>query len=209
MCDQFSDDSWLGPLPPAQRKLHAKQVKRRYTYRSTWLGFLVTGTFSLSSGSGAFSIAPSLKVSAVVDDKSWSGRMFGSGFSPNEESRVNVWRCIEYFIEQSQYAFSAGNAAPTDIVGSYTITIPLIYVGNPSLQGSPTRSTALTTTYKRSHFGLVLSFIVRTSRLSVNSSNTCSAAALPLNMTVAFHCLELYAAHTFGPKRSSCPPGIS
>ncbi|KAJ5414661.1 hypothetical protein N7509_001288 [Penicillium cosmopolitanum] len=114
-CDQLSDQSWLGPLPPAQRKLHAKQVKKRYTYRSTWLGFLVTGTFSLSSGSGAFSIAPSLKVSAVVEDKSWSGTMFGSRFSPNGEPRVNVWRRIEYFIQQSQYAFSAGNAAPTDI----------------------------------------------------------------------------------------------
>ncbi|CAI7599445.1 unnamed protein product [Penicillium pancosmium] len=125
LCDQFSDQTWLGSLSPAQRKLHAKQAKKRYTYRSTWLGFLVTGTFSLSSGSGGLSIAPSLKFSAVVDDKSWSGTMFLSGSLPNGEPTFYIWRHIEYLIQQSQYAFSAGKATPTDIVGPRTI--PLIY----------------------------------------------------------------------------------
>jgi hypothetical protein len=55
--------------------------------------------------------------------------MYRSGFSPNGEPRVRVWKYIEYFIQKSQHAFSAGNAAATDLVGPFTI--PLIYVGNP------------------------------------------------------------------------------
>ncbi|KAJ5984602.1 hypothetical protein N7481_006701 [Penicillium waksmanii] len=102
LCDQLSDDSWLVPFPRAQGKFRAKQVKKRYAYHSTWLGFLVTGTFSLSSGSGGFSIAPSLKFSAVVDSKSWSGAMY-------HEMMDYRWFLdgVDDFIQRSKYAFSS------------------------------------------------------------------------------------------------------
>ncbi|KAJ5750892.1 hypothetical protein N7533_007920 [Penicillium manginii] len=117
VCDHLSDESWLASPPQSQGNYKAKQAKRRFTYYNRWLGLLVTGTFSLPAGSGGSSIAPFLRYSTVVGGNSWLGNLCTHEYSNKGYSNTRYgWQDVDYFIQQVQYAFSRGDAAPNDLL---------------------------------------------------------------------------------------------
>ncbi|PLB55931.1 hypothetical protein P170DRAFT_506431 [Aspergillus steynii IBT 23096] len=128
-CDHLNNSKSLGLLPRAQKNSRAKQFRKSYSFCSRWLGFYLTGTFYLSTGSGGLSIAPSLKLCALVGPGSYAEQVFEvlSGLNPVELMEEPSNR-IDEFIQYSQIQFSDGRAAPTDRLQRGPETVSMINI---------------------------------------------------------------------------------
>jgi hypothetical protein len=130
LCNLHSNQAWPVSFHPNKQKLTAKTVKRSYQYHSTWLGHTIKFSFWLSTGAGGFSIAPALKIHAVLDGYSWTNLELCGG--ANSLGIPLLRRNGDDIIHDFQDAFTTGLLRPSDMLESGEASFSLVDVSSPS-----------------------------------------------------------------------------
>lgn len=99
-----------------QQKYSANSVERSYQYHSYWLRRTIKLSFSLSTGAGGLSIAPSLNIKTLLDHDSWACRKLLDLTTVNRLWVPLFDGDMDNLIHDFQTAFSTGKATPSDMV---------------------------------------------------------------------------------------------
>lgn len=132
LCNLHSNQAWPVSFHPNKQKLTAKTVKRSYQYHSTWLRHTIKFSFWLSTGAGGFSIAPALKIHAVLDRHSWTNLELCGLANLNFLGIRFPRRSGDDIIHDFQDAFSTGLLRPSDMLESGKARFSLVDVSSPS-----------------------------------------------------------------------------
>ncbi|KAJ5369911.1 uncharacterized protein N7496_006003 [Penicillium cataractarum] len=114
--DLQANVTWPMLVHRNKRKFTTKSVERAYQYHNYWLRRTIKFSFSLSTGAGGFSIAPSLHLCNLLGwdswacDKSLDMNTFNWLWVPNFKGNVDD------LIHDFRVAFSAGKATPSDML---------------------------------------------------------------------------------------------
>jgi hypothetical protein len=94
----------------------SETTAKSFKYLSTLLRVAVTASFSLSTGAGGFSIAPSLSVQTVLNYNGSALELQITQFFDLKKTTISEFnQTVESCIRQVQQAFSAGKSKPSDI----------------------------------------------------------------------------------------------
>lgn len=105
-------------------------VARPYVYYSRLLRFVITASFSMSTGAGGFSIAPTLHMQFLRADDDWSYGLrnkWGSEAFQSPPRREFNQTCDD-IICLFQQAFSEGRATPSDKIFNMSLDGPVSFV---------------------------------------------------------------------------------
>ncbi|KAE8366887.1 hypothetical protein BDV27DRAFT_155518 [Aspergillus caelatus] len=120
--------AWYGGQPSlmsvhrSKRKFRAKLVEKSYQYHSYWLSRAISLSYSVSTGAGGFSIAPTLRVQALLGEHSWVARRLRM-FNTFDHLCFPMFNGnLDDLVHEFQISFSEGKSAPSDIVryGGYS-----------------------------------------------------------------------------------------
>lgn len=114
LCDRCDKDaqpdasqSWSISLNHRKQTSPAKCLERSYQYHSNWLHRIIKFSFSLSTGSGGFSIAPALHLRLVMSSRSWMGDKSLTIIRMDSPFVNEFGVTVDEFIRDFQDAFSA------------------------------------------------------------------------------------------------------
>lgn len=105
-------------------------VPRRYVYYSRLLRFVITASFSMSTGAGGFSIAPTFHMQFLRADDDWSYGLRNKWGSEAFQSppRPEFNQTCDDIICLFQQAFSEGTATPSDKMFNMSLDGPVSFV---------------------------------------------------------------------------------
>jgi hypothetical protein len=134
---QFSRQYLSISVRQSKRRARAAMVERCYQYQSQWLSRMITFSFSLSTGAGGFSIAPVLRMQALLGRDSQVNQKL-SAFNTFNHLWIPFFDGnLDHLIDEFQKWFSNGEATPSDMLswGGFEgmEVYPLVDVGPQSL----------------------------------------------------------------------------
>ncbi|KAL4892939.1 hypothetical protein BDV59DRAFT_179060 [Aspergillus ambiguus] len=113
---QYADQYGLVSVRRSKRVSRAKVVEKTYQHYNYWLNRAVTLSFSLSTGAGVLSIAPTLRVQRLLGDDSWVSLKMRSFYATDHIFIPITDGNMDDLIHGFQNVFSGGEISPSDLV---------------------------------------------------------------------------------------------
>lgn len=113
---RYASQHWPLSVHRNKEKARAKFVERSYQYHCYWLNRTMTLSFCLSTGAGGFSIAPVLRIQALLGRSSWVCLKLCSFFSFDHLCIPLFDGNLDKLVREFQHAFSNGTTTPSDLV---------------------------------------------------------------------------------------------